>query len=213
MRKHKNKQNESDNVDLEESQQDISLESKKTGCTVCSEDYTPDYTIECSSCECWIHYLCTRLPGYALASLADSNRQYMCKNCVNIPKSFWKLEYNSKEKNNGNVRESCKDEKLEEIVKLKVSVCIKEKVIENLEKLVNKNEERLKKYEDDLINLRSQIESKDNKIKSLEGRSSEFPDEKTKVSNLLKENKIRIDDYYTKIMIKKITKLKNGHIM
>ena len=61
MRKHKNKQNESDNVDLEESQQDISLESKKTGCTVCSEDYTPDYTIECSSCECWIHYLCTRL--------------------------------------------------------------------------------------------------------------------------------------------------------
>ena len=29
MRKHKTKQNESDNVDLEESQQDISLESKK----------------------------------------------------------------------------------------------------------------------------------------------------------------------------------------
>ena len=29
MRKHKSKQNESDKVDLEESQQDISLESKK----------------------------------------------------------------------------------------------------------------------------------------------------------------------------------------
>ena len=176
--------------------------------------------IKCSSYEGWIHYFCTSLPDYALASLANSNRQYICKNCVNIPKSFWKPEYNIKEKNNGNVRESCKDENLEEIVKLKESVCSKEKEIENLEKLVNENEERLKKYEDDLINLRSQIESKDNKIKSLEGRNPELQDEKTKVSNLLKENKIRIDDYnilrylyYTKIKIKKITQLKNVHIM
>ena len=57
---------------------------------------------------------------------------------------------------------------MEKIVKLKQSVCSKEKEIENLEKLVNENEERLKKYEDELIDLRSQIESKDNKIRSLE---------------------------------------------
>ena len=51
------------------------------------------------------------------------------------------------------------------------------------------------------MNLRSQIESKDNKIKSLEGRNSELQDEKTKVRNLLKENKIRIDDYNVQISL------------
>ena len=90
---------------------------------------------------------------------------------------------------------------MEEIVKLKESVSSKEKEIENLEKVVNENEERLKKYEDDLINLRSQIESKDSKIKSLEGRNSELQDEKNRVSNLLKENKIRIDDYNVQISV------------
>ena len=49
--------------------------------------------------------------------------------------------------------------------------------------------------------MRSQIESKDNKIKSLEERNSELQDEKTKVSNLLKENKIRSDDYSVQISL------------
>ena len=133
--------------------------------------------------------------------MANSNRQYICKNCVNMSKTFWKPEYNSKEKNNSNVRESCKDEDLEEIVKLKESVCSKGKEIKNLEKIVNENEERLKMYEDDLINFRSQIESKDNKTKSLEGNNSELQDEKTKVSSLLKENKKRIDDYNVQISL------------
>ena len=66
MRKHKNKQNKSDNVDLEESQQDISLESKKTDCAVCSEDYTPDYMIKCSSCGL------DTLPMYKLTRLCIS---------------------------------------------------------------------------------------------------------------------------------------------
>ena len=42
------------------------------------------------------------------------------------------------------------------MIKLKESVCSKQKEKENLEKLVSENEERLKKYEDDLIDLRSQ---------------------------------------------------------
>lgn len=110
----------------------------------------------------------------------------ICKNCVNIPESFWKPEYDSKERNNNNVRESCKDEDSEEIIKLKESVCSKEKEIENLQKLVNENEERQKKYEDGLIDLRSQIESKDKKIRSLEERNSELQNEKTKMRHLLK---------------------------
>ena len=74
---------------------------------------------------------------YALASLANSNRQYICKNCINIPKSFQKLVYNSKEKKNNN-RESCKDDDdSEEIVKLKESVRSKEEEIENLEDVVS----------------------------------------------------------------------------
>ena len=112
----------------------------------------------------------------------------ICKNCVNIPESFWKPEYDSKERNNNNVREreSCKVEGSEEIIKLKESVCSKEKEIENLQKLVNENEERQKKYEDGLIDLRSQIESKDKKIRSLEERNSELQNEKTKMRHLLK---------------------------
>ena len=138
---------------------------------------------------------------YALASLANLNRQYICKNCVNIPKSFWEPEYNSKEKKNNN-RESCNDdEDSEEIVKLKESVRSKEEEIENFEDVVSKNEERLKKYEGGLIDLRSQIESKNNKTRSLEGRNSKFQDEKTKVSNLLKENKARIDNCNVQISL------------
>ena len=90
-------ENELDNIDLEESPQDISVERRKNSFSVCNEDYTSDYLIKWSSCEVWIHYLYSSLPGYALASLANSNRQYICKNCVDIPKSFWKPEYNSKE--------------------------------------------------------------------------------------------------------------------
>lgn len=39
IRKHKNKQNKSNNIELEESQQDTSLEGKKENCVVCNEDY------------------------------------------------------------------------------------------------------------------------------------------------------------------------------
>ena len=55
-------------------------------------------------------------------------------------------------------------------MKFKESVCSKQKEIEDLENL----EERLKKYEDDLIDLRSQTGSKNNKISSLEGRNFEL---------------------------------------
>lgn len=58
-----------------------------------------------------------------------------------------------------------------------------------------------KKYEGGLIDLRSQIESKNTKIMSLEDRNSKFQDEKTKVSNLLKENKTRIDDCNVQISL------------
>ena len=68
---------------------------------------------------------------------------------------------------------------------------------------------KTKKYEDDLVDFISQIESKDKKIKSLEGRKSELQDEKAKVNNLLKENKTGVDEMITwDYMII----LKNGHI-
>lgn len=56
-----------------------------------------------------------------------------------------------------------------EIVKLKKTVCSKEKEIENLEKLVKENEGRL----DDLIDLRGQVESMDNEIRSIERQNSD----------------------------------------
>ena len=64
-----------------------------------------------------------------------------------------------------------------------------------------KNEERLRKYEVYLKDLRSQIESKDNKIRSIEGRSSGLPGEKTKVSYIFKENKTRTDDCNVQISL------------
>lgn len=101
--------------------------------------------IKCSSCEGWIYYLCTNLRDYELALLAYSNRQYTCKSCVNIPKLFWNPEYNSKENNNSNVRERCKDKGSEEKVKLKESSCSKEKETENLKNLTNENEKSNRK--------------------------------------------------------------------
>ena len=56
-----------------------------------------------------------------------------------------------------------------EIVKLKKTVCSKEKEIENLEKLVKENEGRL----DDLIDLRGQVESMDNEIRPIERQNSD----------------------------------------
>ena len=87
-----------------------------------------------------------------------------------------------------NIKESYKDEDSEKVEK-----------IENLEKPVNENEERLNRYEEDLIDLASQIESKDNKIRSLEGRNFESQDEKA--NSLSKENKARIDDCNVQISL------------
>lgn len=66
-----------------------------------------------------------------------------------------------------------------EIVKLKKTVCSKEKEIENLEKLVKENEGRL----DDLIDLRGQVESMDNEIRPIERQNSDKMEKPKRATN------------------------------
>ena len=41
------------------------------------------------NCKHWIHYECTRLPKYTLASLENFQRGYFCEEYVDISEEFW----------------------------------------------------------------------------------------------------------------------------
>ena len=48
----------------------------------------PTDMLQCYECKSWVHYDCTELPTYTLVSLENSQRQFSCKYCVEIPVTF-----------------------------------------------------------------------------------------------------------------------------
>ena len=44
---------------------------------------------QCFNCKHWIHYECTRLPKYTLASPENFQQRYSCEECEDIPEEFW----------------------------------------------------------------------------------------------------------------------------
>ena len=44
--------------------------------------------IQCSNCQNWTHYLCSKLPAYQLFTLINSTRRYTCENCAKVPTDF-----------------------------------------------------------------------------------------------------------------------------
>ena len=69
-------------------------------CIHCKENVRPTDMLQCFGCKSWVHYECTELPTYALASLENSQRRFSCKHCVEIPDTFLeKMNQSSSSKN------------------------------------------------------------------------------------------------------------------
>ena len=74
------------NVSINLSQQQLQLTSP---CSACGKITTKkDRVLECSKCKKLTHYLCSRLPGYAIFSLKNSKRQYVCEVCADPPEEY-----------------------------------------------------------------------------------------------------------------------------
>ena len=64
-------------------------EKSKEKCSRCKGKTRYNAMLQCFNCKQWIHYECTRLPKYTLASLENSQQRYSCEECVDIPEEFW----------------------------------------------------------------------------------------------------------------------------
>ena len=61
--------------------------ASNSACTSCS-DPEVDEMIQCSKCEGWLHYWCTRLPSYQLHLLCNTSRKFQCELCTVVPEEF-----------------------------------------------------------------------------------------------------------------------------
>ena len=69
----------------------------------CNENVLLTDMIQSFECKSWVHYECSELPTYTLLSLENSQRQFSCKYCVEIPDKFLeKIKQISSSKNSSN---------------------------------------------------------------------------------------------------------------
>ena len=64
-------------------------EKSKEICNRCKGKTRNNAMLQCFNCKHWVHYECTRLPTYTLASLENSQQRYSSQKCVDIPEEFW----------------------------------------------------------------------------------------------------------------------------
>ena len=88
--------------------------------------------IECSECRDWIHYQCTELPLYVIASLVKGGRKYLCTFCINVNESL--------EKYIGTL-------KTDKLGENEPSDTITEKEIENVQLLLSEKETEIEKLD------------------------------------------------------------------
>ena len=60
-----------------------------SSCLQCKKD-DHEFMIECSECKASIHYQCTELSLYMIASLVKGRRKYSCTSCINVNEALEK---------------------------------------------------------------------------------------------------------------------------
>ena len=126
--------------------------------------------IESSECKAWIHYQCTELPLFMIASLVKGRRKYSCTSCININETFEKYIKTLKTNKPG---------------ENKPSITIPEKEIENLQHLLSKKETEIQKLDDSkTVN--------ENKIADMKHEIENLKNEKQVQLNLIKLKKEEI---------------------
>ena len=63
-------------------------EKFKKICNRCKGKTRNNTMLQCFNGKHWIHYECTRLPKYTIASLENYQQRYFCEGCVDIPEEF-----------------------------------------------------------------------------------------------------------------------------
>ena len=111
--------------------------------------------IESSECKAWIHYQCTELPLFMIASLVKGRRKYSCTSCININETFEKYIKTLKTNKPG---------------ENKPSITIPEKEIENLQHLLSKKETEIQKLDDSKTVNENKIADTKNEIENLKNK-------------------------------------------
>ena len=112
--------------------------------------------IESSECKAWIHYQCTELPLFMIASLVKGRRKYLCTSCININETFEKYIKTLKTNKPG---------------ENKPSITIPEKEIENLQHLLSKKETEIQKLDDSKTVNENKIADIKNEIENLKNKT------------------------------------------
>ena len=143
-------------------------EKSKEKCSRCKGKTRYNAMLQCFNCKQWIHYECTRLPKYTLASLENSQQRYSCEECVDIPEEFWEEDISLDLAAGKRTNEEPNNEEIESKRRYEV-------IIENLQKELQEKEKICK--------------VKDRDIKLLQERNSELQDEKKKATVKAKQDR------------------------
>ena len=128
------------------------------------------FMIECSECKAWIHYQCTELPLYMIASLVEGRKEYSCTSCININETLEKYTKTLKTNKPG---------------ENEPSFTIPEKEIEKVKHLLSEKETEIQKLDDSkTVN--------ENKIAHMKHEIENLKNEKQILLNLIKLKKEEI---------------------
>ena len=150
--------------------------------------------LQCFNCKHWIHYECTRLPNYTLASLENSQRRYSCKECIHIPEEFWEEDI-SLDLADKRTNEEPNNEEIENKRKYEV-------IIENLKKELPEKEKICKAKDRDIKLLQERNLELQNKEKKATVKITQDREETEHVN----EENLRLDQEIEKLE----SKLKNS---
>ena len=149
---------------------------------------TLKFMIECSEYKAWIHYQCTELQLYMIASLVKGSRKYSCTSCININETLEKYT------------ETLKTYKLGENEISRTKLLVKE--IKNLQLLLSE-----KQTETEKLNNSKTVNEKI--IADMKHEIENLKNEKQVQSNLIKLKKEEI--YIKKQTIEQYEKEKSNH--
>ena len=135
------------------------------------------FMIECSECKAWIHYQCTELPLYMIASLVEGRKEYSCTSCININETLEKYTKTLKTNKPG---------------ENEPSFTIPEKEIEKVKHLLSEKETEIQKLDDSkTVN--------ENKIADMKHEIGNLKNEKQVQLNLIQLKKQEIYEKYLTI--------------
>ena len=187
-----------------------SADAQKTGCTQLCNIIPNIHMIQCSKCEMWTHYECTKLPIYQLYLLTSTKRRYDCEKCTTVPESFkqkWQNDYHDDITVRKTEHETSNDTCSAESDKtMKILQRIENSVVEAIT-------QTHAKAQDEIINqLKSDIQREqyfNKQMTEVNGKLEEINQVKTQVEQIRSETSVKITEGYEKMSTKTSNQIKD----